>query len=349
MVARRLADIIGREHPDVIHAHNWIVNSVFVAQRGAGQVPVVLTVHDYSVVCATKRYMYLDAQECSGPAVRRCLRCAPVHYRGATGAATYLGNVAAGPMRRRNLARILAVSSAVAERNRLAESGIPYEVVPNFIPDALTELPPLPPCSPPQGFASGGYLLYVGDLSPDKGVDVLLRAYSALPPRRPPLLLLGRRTPATPVALPVGAEIRNSVPHERVMAAFAHAAVVVAPSTWPDPCPTVVLEAMAAGRAVVTTRTGGMVDMIRDGVDGVLLPPGDAHALAAAMRALISDPRNAAALGSAAHTRVADFTASRVVPRIERIYHDVAHIPAVRRAVVAGAASPDGRGSSCRQ
>jgi glycosyltransferase involved in cell wall biosynthesis len=335
-VGREIAKIIRRERPDVIHAHNWIVNSVLAAQRGVGRVPVVLTLHDYSLVCATKRYMYLDEQECAGPAIGRCLRCARSHYRGHVGTATYAGNLAARRMRLRGVARILAVSTAVAERNRLAEANVPHQVVPNLIPDSL---PPPHRQPQPDGLESGRYLLFVGDLSRDKGIDVVVRAYASLPADRPPLLLLGRRTRDTPRQLPTGAEIREGVPHEEVMSAFAHATIVLAPSVWPDPCPTVVLEAMAAGRPVLTTRTGGMIDMVRPDVDGLLLPAGDAAALAAAVRTLLADPDRRAAMGAAARTRAASFTVSEVVPQIERIYHDVAHVPVTRSFAVSAAPS----------
>jgi glycosyltransferase involved in cell wall biosynthesis len=95
---------------------------------------------------------------------------------------------------------------------------------------------------------------------------------------------------------------------------------VVVPSVWPDPCPTVVLEAMAAGRAVVASASGGIVDMVDDGVTGLLVPPGDAAALAAAL-ARVADDRDALqSMGDAGRSAVAAFTTSAVVDRIEAAY-----------------------------
>ena len=78
-------------------------------------------------------------------------------------------------------------------------------------------------------------------------------------------------------------------PHEHVMAAFRRCLFAVLPSICLDACPTTVLEAMASGRPVVATTTGGIVDMIVDGENGLLVPPGDEHKLAEAMARLLND------------------------------------------------------------
>ena len=77
----------------------------------------------------------------------------------------------------------------------------------------------------------------------------------------------------------------------------------VLPSVWPDPCPTTVLEAMASGRPVVTTSVGGIIDMVTDGESGLLVPPGDERALAAAIRRVLSDGDLRSRLGAGAQKR----------------------------------------------
>jgi glycosyltransferase involved in cell wall biosynthesis len=96
----------------------------------------------------------------------------------------------------------------------------------------------------------------------------------------------------------------------------------VVPSVWSDPCPTVVLEAMAAGRPVVGAASGGIIDMVVDGSTGLLVPPGDSAALAGALAALLSQPETARAFGIAGRRRAREFTVSAVVPRIEQMYRD---------------------------
>ena len=81
------------------------------------------------------------------------------------------------------------------------------------------------------------------------------------------------------------------------------ACVVVVPSIVPDCCPTVVLEAMAVGRPVVAAASGGIVDLVDDGVTGLLVPPGDPDALSTALSAVVDDRDTAAAMGREALAR----------------------------------------------
>jgi glycosyltransferase involved in cell wall biosynthesis len=221
--------------------------------------------------------------------------------------------------RRRRVAHVAAVSAAVANAvevhdnpSWLRGAGLNAEVIPNFIPDdiILDEIPPASPDAP---------LLFVGDLVPDKGVHVLLDAYRLLD-NPPPLLLAGRPTPGIARMIPEGVQLVGALPHEQVLRLFRSARAVVVPSVWSDPCPTVVLEAMAAGRPVVAAASGGILDMVVDGATGLLVPPGDASALAQAITSILSDPQTAWAFGIAGRDRAREFTVSAVVERIECMY-----------------------------
>jgi glycosyltransferase involved in cell wall biosynthesis len=325
---RNLAKIVELEHPDVVHAHNWIVNSVlplrtFSPGPGFG---LVLTLHDYSNSCATKRMMRRGSP-CAGPKPVSCVRCAMSHYRPAVGVVTAAATAAMRPWKERSIDHIVCVSRAVADGNGLAE-GRSVSVIPNFVAEDALRSAASDPAGPsgssgPDELPEGDFLLFVGDLSRDKGVPVLLRAYEALGPGRPPLVLVGKRTPETPATLPPGAEIHYGWPHEAVLAAFRRATVAVLPSVWPDPCPTTVLEAMAAGRPVITTSTGGMVDMVVDGRSGLLVRPGDESALRSAMENLLRDPDLGRRLGQEARRQVEAFTVSSVAGRLEEIYRRV--------------------------
>jgi glycosyltransferase involved in cell wall biosynthesis len=87
--------------------------------------------------------------------------------------------------------------------------------------------------------------------------------------------------------------------------------VLVVPSLVPEGFGLTVIEGMAAGLPVVAPDAGGPADIVTDGVDGVLVPPGDAVALASALRRLASDPPTRQRLGDAARRRAADFTPAR--------------------------------------
>ena len=292
---------------DIVHAHDWSVGSALGPARRAN-VPVVLTQHDYSHVCATKRFMRGD-EVCAGPAPVACLRCASSWHGPVVGPGVALANALGRRSRSRHVDAFIPVSSVVA-RNTKLPGRRPYTVIPNFVPDdlVLDEAAPQP----------NGPIVFIGDLSRDKGIDVLLEAS-----RRgglPPLVLAGRQLEHTPLVLPDHVELRGLLDHAEVMALMQTARVVVVPSIVPDCCPTVVLEAMAVGRPVVATSSGGIVDLVDPGVTGLLVPPGDPTALATALAQVADDPEGAAAMGRAGLERAQLFTASAVVGRIERLY-----------------------------
>ena len=316
-VRRAIRDELAGADFDVVHAHNWIVNSAIGPASRAG-VPLVMTLHDYSHICATKRLMEFERSRCPGPALRRCLPCASAHYGAANGAVTVAANALSARRRERHIAASAAVSTAVASAvavpagHWLHSAALRARVIPNFIPDEIIvdDIAPTAPDAP---------WVFAGDLSYDKGVAVLLDAYARLD-CPPPLLLAGRMGTGDSWDFPPGVRWLGEVSHDEVLALFGSARAVVVPSVWADPCPTVVLEAMAAGRPVVAAASGGIVDMVLDGQTGLLVPPGDPGALASALADLLRQPQRAAAFGVAGRERAREFTVSAVVTRLEAMY-----------------------------
>jgi len=247
---------------------------------------------------------------CPGPGAVACLRCASSQYGPVIGPGVVAANLEGWRRRRSKVAAFVAVSSAVASRTGLGGSSR-SEVIPNFIADDLVLAEP--------GASRDGPLLYAGDLTRNKGVEVLLQAYRLLSDA-PRLLLAGRVPAESWLEVPEKAELLGVLAYDEVISLMRSASIVVVPSITLDPCPTVVLEAMAAGRPVVAARSGGIVDLVEDGVTGRLVPPADPAALAEALSAMIADPGTAAAMGRRALDRVRLFTASAVVGRIEELY-----------------------------
>jgi glycosyltransferase involved in cell wall biosynthesis len=119
----------------------------------------------------------------------------------------------------------------------------------------------------------------------------------------------------------VFAGYRADVP--QIMAA---ADIVTHCSTYPDPFPGVVLQAMALGRAVIASDLGGPREQIEDGISGVLIPPGDPSVLADAICSLLLDPDRRAALGEAAALRVAStFTGDSFYRQLAHLYRQLIH------------------------
>ncbi|AFM19324.1 glycosyltransferase [Mycolicibacterium chubuense NBB4] len=320
LMSRAIRRELSEHRYDIVHAHNWIVNSALGAATRA-RVPLVMTLHDYSHICTTARLMEKGRQRCSGPSLGRCMSCASSHFGPGKGQAIVAANTWSAWRRSRSITRVAAVSAAVANAVKADDSpawisgaGLDAHVIPNFIPDeiVLDEIPSTSHDAP---------LLFVGDLVPDKGVHILMEAYGHLDDP-PPLVLAGRVGPELSLTIPDGVQLAGALPHDEVLQLFRSARAVIVPSVWSDPCPTVVLEAMAAGRPVVAAASGGILDMVVDGVTGLLVPPGDAFALAHAINAILRHPQSAHALGAAGRNRARSFTVSAVVDRIERMYGD---------------------------
>jgi glycosyltransferase involved in cell wall biosynthesis len=220
----------------------------------------------------------------------------------------------------------------VALHNGLTRGGAPYEVVYNFVPDDVGALGPEDPCL--RDLPGTGFILFVGDMARFKGLDVLLKAYAGLQ-QAPPLVVIGRRLRDTPTEFPPNVHVLGTWPHSAIMHAWRRSLFGVVPSVGPEACATVVMEAMACGKAVIATDIGGMPDLIDPGETGLLVPPGDAHALGHAMQRLLDDRALRARLEAASLAKVGSFKAGAIVPRIEQVYRDVLRGAASRIAVQA--------------
>lgn len=318
---RALERIVDTWRPDVVHAHNWMVYS-YLPLRRAGGPPLVLTLHDYSWICPKKDLM-LNGRICSGPELAKCLRCAAGHYGAAKAIVTVLAHrLSAGP-ERRGVDQIIAVSTAVATGNRLSVAGVPFRVIPNFVSPATAEAQEGAPFDPLLAqLPDEPFILFVGAFSKIKGVGELLRAYgdgNGLPP----LVLIGYPTADRFDELEAAqprVTVLRAWPPGAVRKAWARSAFGVVPSIWGEPSPTVVLEAMQAGRAVVASKIGGLPDMVDEGQTGLLVQPGDVPKLRRALDTLTADTPLRERMGAEAQRRVERFTAGSVVPQIEQVY-----------------------------
>ena len=321
LTTRDLARLAARVRPEVVHSHNWIVNS-WLPLGAARRLPLVHSLHDYSHVCATKRLMR-GGRPCEGPAPSRCLPCTRAHYGGLRGAPMYAAVTAGRRPRRARVDVFAPVSRAVAEGNGLDAARLAWELVPNFVPDALLDRPTEPRHD---GLPEAPYAFFAGDLSAEKGVRTLLAAWE----RRDRtsgvhhLLLVGRPTDDLPPHLPDGVHVVHGWDHDRVVAGFQHAASAVLPSEWHDPCPTTVLEAMALGAPLVTTHQGGIRDMVTDGRSALVVRPGDVAGLAAALDRVHGDAGLRDRLAAGAREDVRPFLLGSVGSTVEGVYERAA-------------------------
>ena len=347
-----LRKIVRDLQPDLVHSYGWITYSAAAAILGRS-IPLVVSARDYGYVCAVRNLLHYRGSVCSGPAPLKCLRCAAFTYtqddagnsvlgrvdapvgtfnrvRGIGKAITAVGGIyLGGPLLRSNLAGVHSVSHfvrGVMDRyllhvgKRSAKQVTVDVVIPSFLPPVEKEPPDeqLLARLPTEPF-----ILFVGALLPQKGIWPLLGAYGRLRQPAPPLVLLGPRFYNSPKDLPPGVLELGAASHATVMAAWDHATLGVVPSVGAETFGNVVTEAMTHGRAVVASRLGGIVDIIEDGVSGLLVPPGDERSLAVAMQRLLDDEPLRSAIGHAARARVERFTAERVIPQFAAMYEEL--------------------------
>jgi glycosyltransferase involved in cell wall biosynthesis len=313
LTVRDLRQAIRRFRPDVVHAHNWLVHSYLPLDRRSGAA-FVLSLHDYSLVCATKRFFYKGGV-CSGPGARKCLAHSISYYGAAKGVVAAAGVAVAEPLLRRRVDMFLPVSEAVRDLSRI-DAGVPHRVVPNFI----GELPPPPPADEPRlrELPQEPYILYFGDVTEDKGVGWLLDVYRELE-GAPPLVLIGRQELEGAGEVP-GVLALDPMPHPLAIEALRRSAFTVAPSLLPESFGIVALEAAAAGKPTIASDHGGLRDVVVDGETGFLVTPGDREGMRLALSRLVGDPALRERMGEAASRRAKLFGPEVVVPEFEAAY-----------------------------
>jgi len=308
---RSLSRAIKQFKPDVVHSHNLL--GVSTPRRK--DLPLVITAHDYAFVCQLRTLLRPDDSVCSGPGLAKCFSCAK-QQNGLIPAVIMTPATIAGRGHIRPSA-ILAVSSPVA-RALQPHFKTSIEVVPNFVSSNQVG-EPLPPGLPASGFA-----LFAGDPGAHKGVFDLLDIWGGPNPPSVPLVIATTKKldkePPPNVTL-------TSFTKAQMATAFAAASVALAPSRWADPCPTVVLEALRAGTPVIGSTIGGTADIVRHGVDGFLVDPGDQVAIRQRLDEILGDPELAEKLGRSARERAEDYFAEPVVAQIVKVYERVATQP----------------------
>lgn len=219
--------------------------------------------------------------------------------------------------------RILVLSDSWRDFVVEIAPGARVTVVPNYV----TVPPPAD-----LGARQGAKILFLGLVGPRKGTFDLIEAFAAIGPRHPEarLVIGGNGQVEAAAALiadkTLGGQVSLAgwVDGRAKTELLETSGIYVLPS-YNEGLPMSVLEAMAAGLAVVTTRVGGIPELITDGLDGVLLEPGDKAGLAAALDRLLTDGERRRDLARAGRRRVEEHYSDRVVlPLLHRIYGEVA-------------------------
>ncbi len=320
VTVRELRAVVREFQPNVIHGHDWLARSV-LPRAVSGDIPIVTSLHYYTRTCAKKTLWRTDGI-CSGPELRTCLRCAADHYGTARGAVVTLGLRAGAKLEDRRTSRWISVSEATEAGNGLStrrSSAVVANPVPGLGEKRSIELAP----SDTNGveIPTGPFMLFVGDIRPEKGVAVLAAAVELLRSEHgddTPFVVVGERM-SNAISLPTNTVEVGPVTNPVVQELWSRAEVGVVPSLWPEPFGLVAIEAMAGGCPLVASDVGGLSEILADG-RGTLVPPGDPVALAKALSELLADPARRAEQAARASADVGRYDTDRIVDEIEAQY-----------------------------
>ena len=217
-----------------------------------------------------------------------------------------------------NVAAWVALSQA--QRSKHIDMGIPQDrihVVPHFYEPKGAPIPPCP----------NGNVLFLGRLSPEKGVDHLLRAWKLVQSKGRKLIIAGDgpekerlQNQARELGL-ADVQFVGFLDREQQRAVWAKTAFSVIPSIWSEPFPLTFLESWTQNRTFVANRLGAMAEVVTEGKDGLLAEPFSSESLSSKIQQLINQPELCTMMGSAGKGRILnEFNRTLWLSRIEAVY-----------------------------
>ncbi len=320
-IEQTFRDILHKENPDVIHL--YYLGNPRIAEISVETSPTVQSVFNHNFYCpGGQKYLPHLGRVCHKPFGVGCYAAAFLTHcnsiRPRTLAASHdrcsqtLGN--------RSLT-FLPLSQYQADR--LCESGVE--------PNRVTLLPPFTnlPLQEPMPAESPPMILFAGRVTPQKGLDTLLRS------------LVRVQTPFCFVVAGDGLELPNAkrladklglsyctkflgwTSAESTEELYRRASLVVVPSIWPEPFGMVGIEAMSHSKPVVAFRVGGIPEWLSHRETGILIEPYDENAMTQAIDELLTKPDMALAMGRRGRERVEkEFTKQRYVTKLLAVYKD---------------------------
>jgi glycosyltransferase involved in cell wall biosynthesis len=284
-----LSRLIRSASPDIVHIHNTLplISPAAHLAAHAEQIPVVQTLHNYRLFCPQGLF-WRDGKDCDDCVGTKLLSPSIRYgcYRGSRLASSVLATTTV-------LHRLLAtwetavdafITPSEFSRAKLVQCGLDKDritVKPHFIdPD------------PGTGSGGGGYGLFVGRLSPEKGLRTLLSAIDDLG-EQVPIWIAGQG--------PLEQEVRDAAANNRTIRVLGHrtgadlakivgeASFVVVPSTFFETFGMVVIEAFVRGTPVIASRIGALTELVENGKNGLLFRASDSRELAERIRWFVSN------------------------------------------------------------
>ena len=322
---REFDDLLARENPDVVHIHNTfmvISPSIYSACR-ARNIPVVQTLHNFRLLCPSA-YFYRDGkvcEECMDHGLLRSIRYGCYRDSKAATATVALMLAAHRMLRTWDDSVDCYIALTKFSREKFIAAGFPAEkivVKPNFLDT-----------DPGCGEQAGDYALFVGRLSPEKGMSTLLEAWKKLPQgyqlhvvgegdENRGLLAEARQHGLSNITF------RGPLSRQETIAALKNARFLIMPSLWYETFGMVIVEAFACGVPVLCSKLGAMEEIVRNQHTGLHFAPGDPADLAQKVEWAWRHPSELAAMGREARREYETFyTADRNYGMLLEIYEQV--------------------------
>ncbi len=333
-VYRQLRGLIRSTGPAVMHCTNTfplISSAAYYAAEAEG-VPVVQSLRNYRMFCLNS-FFFRDGsvcEDCLGKlvpwqgVVHRCYRDSRA---GSVVVAGMLTLHRILPTWLRTVDRFFTLTDFA--RGKFIQGGLPAELIavkPNFVP-----------VDPGPGMGRGGYAVFIGRLSPEKGIDTLLKAWQELG-GLVPLKIIGDGPLSEQVRLAAstlkGVEWLGRREPAEVLALLGDATFLVMPSIWYETFGRTIIEAYAKGTPAIASRIGALAELVKHGDTGLLFEPGSATDLAAKVRDLLAaDPAILQRMRQAARGQFEHkYTAETNYQQLMGIYGDAADVSRRKKA-----------------
>jgi glycosyltransferase involved in cell wall biosynthesis len=317
---RSLRETIRQYRPDVMTIHNFfplISPAAYYAARAEG-VPVVQVLHNYRLLCLGS-YLFRNGQVCEDCTGKLFPWPGVIHgcYRQSKAISGVVAAMLTVHQALKTWKRMVDVYIALTDfsKEKFIHGGLPAEkivVKPNFVH-----------LDPGAGKGDGGYALYVGRLSTEKGLDTMIAAWKELG-QWFPLKIAGEGALADRVTQAAGnnpaIEYLGAKNSDEVAELIKRASFLVFPSRWYEGLPLTIIESYAAGTPVIASALGAMNSLVKHGRTGLHFRAGDATDLIRQVKWALSHPAQLAAMRREARTEFeANYTA-------ERNYETLMHI-----------------------
>lgn len=321
---RKFSKLLNDFKPDIIHIHNIYhhLSPSLLTVAKKRKIPVVMHLHDYKLICPNQSLFTKGAycESCYGQKYYNCLlnRCLKGSLPGSALATLemYLHHSIL-KIYENNIDLLIAPSQFM--RDTMIRFGQNYKkirVIYNPYSQRLTEQSAKP-------YKTKDYLLYLGRLTLEKGIETLIRAAASI---NKPVIIVGEgpheaqlKELAKKIKAPV--KFLGFQENESLKTIINEAEAMVVPSIWAENMPLSLLEAISLGKIVIASRIGGLPEIITDGKNGLLFEPGNDHDLIEKINRLAAIDRPA--MGRAAEVTARNFSPPENLAEILKVYQQL--------------------------